>query len=108
MLVHRRAYVRSDGTVVRAATFTIKDRGRPGRGPKLFTLKKGGLGQYGYPEGGRKALDRAVSSESALTIFRRLQALGTLMKRTSPAKSAKFLRNRNWVRSKYMGGCGCK
>ena len=108
MLVKRKAYVRSDGTRVRGATFTIKNRGKPGRGPKLFTLKKGGLSTYGYPEGGRRALTRAVKAESPLTIFRRLQALGILMKRTAPNKSAKYMRNRNWVRSKYMGGCGCK
>lgn len=100
--------MRSDGTPVKAATFSIKNRGKPGRGPKLFTLKKGGLSQYGYPEGGRGALARAVSAESPLTIFRRLQALGILMKRTEPNKSKKYMRNRNWVRSKYMGGCGCK
>lgn len=108
MLVRRRAYVRSDGTMVRGSTFNIKNRGKPGRGPKLFTLKKGGLSNYGYPEDGRKALKRAVKAESPLTIFRRLQALGILMKRTALNKSAKYMRNRNWVRSKYMGGCGCK
>ena len=108
MIVRRKAYVRSDGTPVKGSTFSIKNRGKPGRGPKLFTLKKGGLGQYGYPEGGRKSLAMAVSAESPLTIFRRLQALGILMKRTDPARSKKYIRNRNWVRSKYMGGCGCK
>lgn len=108
MLVKRRAYVRLNGTPVKATTFNIVNRGLPGRGPKLFELKKGGLREYGYPKGGHRALAMAVKAESPLTIFRRLQALGILTKRTDSVRSKKYMKNRNWVRSKYMTGCGCK
>jgi hypothetical protein len=108
MLVHRRGYTRKDGTRVKATTFNIENRGKPGRGPKLFTLKEGKLERFGYPAGGRKSLKKAVKSDSALTIFRRLQALATLTKRTDPMRSERYLLNRNWVKKTYMnGGCNC-
>lgn len=102
MLIRRKAYTRSDGIKVRATAFQITNRGKPGRGPKLFTLKKGRLSRYGYPEAGRNALNRAVESNGPLAVFRRLQALMILTKRTDPAKSAKYRGNRNWLRTKYM------
>jgi ribosomal 50S subunit-associated protein YjgA (DUF615 family) len=102
MIVHRKAYTRKDGTRVKASTFNIKNRGKPGRGPKLFTLKEGRLERFGYPEQGRIALSMAVRSNSALTVFRRLQALATLTKRTDPNRSRKYLLNRNWVKKTWM------
>ena len=102
MIVHRKAYTRKDGTRVKASTFNIKNRGKPGKGPKLFTLKEGRLERFGYPEQGRIALSMAVRSNSALTVFRRLQALATLNKRTDPNRSRKYLLNRNWVKKTWM------
>jgi|694.fasta_scaffold01535_40 ribosomal 50S subunit-associated protein YjgA (DUF615 family) len=102
MIVHRKAYTRKDGTRVKASTFNIKNRGKPGKGPKLFTLKEGRLERFGYPEQGRIALSMAVRSNSALTVFRRLQALATLTKRTDPNRSRKYLLNRNWVKKTWM------
>lgn len=102
MLIKRKAYTRKDGTKVSATSFQITNRGKPGRGPKLFTLKKGRLSRYGYPNRGRNALANAVTANGALGVFRRLQALMILTKRTDPAKSAQYRSNRNWVRSKYM------
>jgi ribosomal 50S subunit-associated protein YjgA (DUF615 family) len=102
MIVHRKAYTRKDGTRVKASTFNIKNRGKPGKGPKLFTLKEGRLERFGYPEQGRIALSMAVRSNSALTVFRRLQALATLTKRTDPNRSRKYLLNRNWVKKTWI------
>ena len=44
--IRRKAYVRQDGTKVSAVC--IMDRGKPGRGKKLWTVRKDGLRKFGY------------------------------------------------------------
>ena len=47
----RKAYTRADGTKVkevRVKASCINDKGNKGKGPKLFTLRKGTLSQHGY------------------------------------------------------------
>jgi hypothetical protein len=103
MLVRRKSYVRSDGVRVKATSFTIKDRGRPGRGPKLFKLKKGGLSKYGYSTSASLAnrhlsLSRAISrGVPGVTLSQRLGALATLLKRTNPVLSKRMRKNQRWV-----------
>lgn len=103
MLIRRKSYVRSDGTRVRATSYTTKNRGKPGRGPKLFKLKKGGLSRYGYVTSAsvanrHLALSRAISrGVPSLTLSQRLGALATLLKRTNPALSKSLRRNQRWV-----------
>jgi hypothetical protein len=105
MLIKRKSYVRKDGTRVKASSFSIKNRGRPGRGPKLFKLKKGGLTRYGYstdtPMSVRhKALSMAISrGVSGLTLSRRIGALATLLKRANPKLSQSLRRNQLWLGS---------
>jgi hypothetical protein len=104
MLIHRKSYVRSDGTRVKATSFQIKNRGRPGRGPKIFKLKRGGLSQYGYSSKASMAsrhssLSKAIASgASGLTLSQRLGALATLLKRTNPMLSKRLRSNQMWVR----------
>lgn len=106
MLIHRKSYTRSDGTRVKSSTFSIKNRGRKGRGPKLFKLKKGGLSQYGYKPKSTISqrhfiLSRAISKGiSTLTLSKRVGALATLLKRTNPNLSKKLRNNQLWVTSK--------
>jgi hypothetical protein len=121
MLIRRRAYVRSDGTPVRGSTFSINNRGAPGRGKKLFTLRHGGLSQYGYsvrdPQAKRrsaltKLVNRMVSFEhsiapifnknalrrrTAVAVSRRVGALATLTKRTNPEFSKKYRANQHFI-----------
>lgn len=103
MLIRRRSYVRSDGVRVKATSYTTKNRGRPGRGPKLFKLKKGGLSQYGYKTTSsvsmrHAALSRAISrGVPGLTLSHRLGALATLLKRTNPMLSKRLRGNQRWV-----------
>ncbi len=103
MLIKRKAYVRSDGTRVKATSYQAKNRGKPGRGPKLFTLKKGGLTRYGYTTTATRAsrhlaLTRAISrGVPKLTLSQRLGALATLLKRTNPALSRRLRKNQKWV-----------
>ena len=103
MLIKRRSYVRSDGTHVKAASYRTSNKGKPGRGPKLFKLRKGGLSQYGYMVRSglaerHAALTRAIAQGvPGLTLSRRLGALATLLKRTNPMLSKRLRRNQRWV-----------
>jgi len=111
----RKAYTRKDGTKVKAATVKasnvpskcIKDVGKRGKGPPLIgPLRKGTLRNYGYStsksaKSRRTALAKAIKAESALSVFRKLNAVMVLTKNTSPTVSAKFKADRNWVRAKY-------
>lgn len=103
MIIRRKAYVRSDGVRVKATSYRIKNVGRPGRGPKIFKLKKGGLSRYGYSVKSstamrHRALSTAISrGVPGLTLSHRLGALATLLKRTNPRLSQKLRRNQRWV-----------
>lgn len=44
--IRRKAYVLKSGKRVKAKC--IDDKGNPGKGKKLFTLDKNGLGRFGY------------------------------------------------------------
>ena len=77
---------------------------RPGIGP----LKSGELSRFGYDHvvsmtlyARKVALGKAEKEYGALTLFRKLNALYVYTKRSSPASSAIFLMDRNWVRSTY-------
>lgn len=103
LIVTRKGYKRRDGTRVSPTTFAIKNRGLPGRGPKLFTLRKGGLTEFGYRvkdplQIRHVALSRAISQGvPSLTLSRRLGALATLLKRTSPQSSRRLRSNQKSI-----------
>ena len=94
------------GTIKRKGAGCIKNRGKPGKGPKLFTLKTGLLGVWGYhnvvhksaPER-RLALIHSVTNggEPSLGLYRRLNALYILTRLTNPRASLVFRRDRDWV-----------
>jgi len=71
-------------------------------------LKSGELSRFGYEhvitmtvEARRAALRAAKAEYGALSLFRKLNALHVYTKRASPASSAIFLMDRNWVRSSF-------
>jgi hypothetical protein len=103
MLVRRKSYVRSDGTRVKGTSYTTKNRGRKGRGPKLFKLRKGGLSKYGYSSKESIASRHASLSQAiakgipSLTLSQRLGALATLLKRTNPTLSKRLRKNQMWT-----------
>lgn len=114
----RATATRKSYTYMRKAGFTrvkpvpIPDVGAAGKGPKLIgTLKKGMLTQYGYhpveaKTNRHKSLSRAISKgkEAPLAVFRRLQAIGTLTKRTLPRASRIYKADAKWIRSKFASG----
>jgi hypothetical protein len=70
-------------------------------------LKKGDLTKRGYSvskgkTARHKALRKTVRALGALSTFRKLNAIGTLTKRTSKGKSRTFKADRNWVKKTFM------
>lgn len=73
---------------------------------KWFKVEKRGLSQYGYnpKESAQKrhsALNKAVKSGTAMAIFRRLQAIANVTKRSQPANSKKYLADARYVKKKF-------
>lgn len=99
--IRRKAYTRKSGTRVKSSC--IKDRGNKGKGPKLFTLKKGGLSKYGYHlsdtrPSRQKGLKKAVKHVNRNTIIRKLNVLSILFKNTNPLYSRRAIEDMNHVR----------
>jgi hypothetical protein len=83
----RKGYTRKSG--VRVSAKCVKDMGMPGKGKKLFTLKKGDLSKYGYHLKGKtasarhKALKKASKQFTKNELIRKLNALSILLKNTN-------------------------
>lgn len=73
---------------------------------KIGPLNKGTLRKFGYhttesSSERQKALAAAVKKIGWLPVFRKLNAVAILTKRTSPTKSKIFQTDKAWVRKKY-------
>lgn len=99
------------GTILRKGGGCIKNRGKPGKGPKLFVLKKGELGKFGYMNVVHKsmkerhiALMKSLRSkkETPLQLFRRLNALYILNRLTNPKVAGIFKKDRDWVGTMFL------
>ena len=99
-----RAYPKSGSTLIKSTC--IKDRGLPGQGKNVFgPLRKGELKRYGYvyrkpTEERHVALRKAANQYGALSLFRKLNVVAKLSKRTAPDASKVFSADRDWVRAK--------
>ena len=98
--IHRKGYTNKRGVTVRSSC--IKDRGLPGKGKRLFTLKKGELGKHGYSlkqarEKRRVALNKARKELSHATLVRKINALAILMKNTHPDYSRRARADVKWL-----------
>lgn len=88
----------------------IKDPGPAGRSRTsrlIGPLREGELAKYGYsfrrPETERHvALVKAIHEYSALSVYRKLDAITKLTSKTLPNASAVFRKDREWVHSKFM------
>ena len=97
-----------EGKIMRKGGGCIRDLGLPGKGPKLFELRTGTLTQFGY-EARKSKLARhralmkaARSGEPPLSIFRKLNALMILTKRTQPRLSKIYMEDRDYVKEKLL------
>jgi hypothetical protein len=108
----RSSYTRSDGTKVKATKVSaakvpptlIKDRGAPGKGPKLIPLKNDPRHMDGYhfnqSEADRHAaIRKAVNKYGATWAIRHLNAVRNLQHRTNPANAAKAVQDMAYIRS---------
>ena len=100
-MIRRRAYTRKNGSRVKASC--VKDMGKPGKGKKLFTLKKGDLTKYGYSikvgdEKRQKAHKKASKKIPYATLIRKLNVLSTLFKNTKPLYSKRAKRDMEYIR----------
>ena len=101
-------YVRKAG-VSRVKSVPIPDVGAAGKSSKIIgPLRKGMLTQYGYhpveaQTNRHKSLSKAIikGREKPLAVFRRLQAISTLTKRSAPRASRIYKQDAGWIRSKY-------
>ena len=82
----------------------VKDTGLPNKGPALFgPLRKGDLAKHGYSF--RKsdaerhaALLKAIDDYGRTSVYRKLNAVTKLFKRTHPTYSSRFKEDREWVK----------
>ncbi|MAF36282.1 hypothetical protein CL622_04150 [archaeon] len=110
---HRRKYERKDRVEVKSIWVRpgcIKRRGISqkkglrlgGIGPlKKDQLKKHGYGANVGMKKRRNALKMAVRESSALTVFRRLNAIRILLRYVNPKASKTFHKDMKWVRKHY-------
>jgi hypothetical protein len=110
--VHRgrttyRVYPKASSVLVQSSC--IKDRGLPGKGPRSgrgITVKKGELSRYGYnahlsEEARHAALRRAMKVYGPLSVYRKLNAVAQLTKRTAPEAHKIFKTDREWVQKHF-------
>lgn len=90
----RKSYIKSDGTkvngsVVKSAFVTstcIQDKGKAGKGLKLFKIKNSGMmRKYGYTTGAtmksrRLSIDKAINGNEKHEVFKHLVTIRTLNK----------------------------
>jgi len=118
--IRRVAYTRKlkSGKRVRVPAGLIGDVGRPGKGysgpdgrpkglrsPGIGPLREGELSQFGYSsvvkksaKSRRSALKKAVTCYGSLSVRRKLQAVATYTKSTSPVASKVFKSDIQWIK----------
>jgi len=111
--IRRVAYTRKlkNGRIIKVKAGLIKNVGLPGKGykgpggPGIGPLREGELSQFGYSNVTKKAdrtrriaLKKAVKKYGPLSVRRKLQAIATYTKRTSPGSSKIFLADIAWIK----------
>jgi hypothetical protein len=94
--------------VVKVNPSCVKDRGKPGKGPKLITIPKEDIGlldKYGYTlknsfEERIKSLKKANKEISKLKVLRYINALRTLQKSNEKYYN-KLDKDMKWLQSNY-------
>ena len=107
----RKSYTRKNGIHVRRAhvrSACIKDQGSPGKwtvkhgSAGIGPLKSGKLSKLGYSSSASSAvrhaaLEKAIKEYGPLAVYRMLNAVYVYSKRTTPAKSATYKADRDWI-----------
>jgi hypothetical protein len=93
----RKGYTTKKGVKVKPTC--VKDMGKPGKGKKLFTLKKGELGKFGYAIKNNQDTRRKKFTYASLV--HKLNALSILFKNTAPQYYKKLRSDMKWVQNNY-------
>jgi hypothetical protein len=100
--------VRVSRATIKPSTFKIRDRGKPGKGPKVVPpLAKGALGGPGFfsrPRGEQKQIVfRRAKRMGERKVVGELRALQVFFKTTSPSKSKRALELSKQVAGSFKG-----
>jgi hypothetical protein len=93
---------------VGSTTFTIQDRGGPGRGPKVVPpLEEGSLGGKGFfdkPASERHAIEKKVArAQGEKKVVGKLRAVQVFNKRVNPELSRKALADSKLIAGSFEG-----
>lgn len=102
------SYTRKNGTKVSVPSTCIMDKGKPGKGIKLFTIPKediGLLADAGYALSNNhddrvKSIKKSLKTHDKLKILRHINALRTLNK-SNKKYYDKLDRDMKWIQSHY-------
>lgn len=121
MIIRRKGYTRKAFTAIRGgkkvrvgkakvkpSTFKIRDRGKPGRGPKVVPpLTKGALGGPGFfnrpGEQQKQIVFRRAKKMGEKKVVGELRALQVFFKTTAPRKSKRALQLSKQVAGSFKG-----
>jgi len=105
----RKSYIRKDGVKVKATkveSSLIIDRGKKGKGKKLFEIKDEGLlSEKGYSlkksqSQRRVSLKKASKDNGTLKVFKHLNAIRTLQK-SNPTNYSKLDKDVKFIQKEY-------
>ena len=107
LTVKRKAYTTKRGVKVKASSFKIKDRGKPGRGKKTITIKEKGILGTGFMSmpvtKQHKILKTSTKKYGEKSTQGRLQAISVFNKNVNPKVSKKAADLRSWVAKNFEG-----
>ena len=107
MRIKRKGYTTKAGTRVKSASFKVEDRGKPGRGEKVITIKRKGILGTGFMSKPvveqHRILKTSTQKYGEKSTQGRLQALATFNKNVNPKVSKKAKELRSWVANNFEG-----
>ena len=104
--VKKKAFTRKDGVRVKASAFKIRDRGKPGRGPRLIPpLRKGTLGvDFSKSSRIRRRIEVALAKKiGEKSVMGKLRALQVFNKNTNPVLSEKARLDAKFIAASFIG-----
>jgi hypothetical protein len=101
-------YDKKSGTHVKVSSSCVEDKGKPGKGPKLFVMPKydvGILSDYGYSlhnkhEERVNSIEKSLKAHSKLKLLRHINALRTLQKSNKKLYN-KLTKDLHWIQQNY-------
>ncbi len=104
--VKRKAFTTKRGVRVETTTFTIKDRGKPGRGKRIIpALRKGALGvKFTNPTSTRRRKEIALAKRiGEKRVVGKLRAIQVFNKNVNPTLSEKARMDAKFIAGSFKG-----